>query len=99
MIHFDKSIKCDFILRKKDAFTKQCFQRRIREVIENTSVFFISKEDLILHKLLWRKESRSEQQLEDIKSIVDNQGEVLDKAYLLKWGKKLSVEKDLKDLI
>lgn len=99
IIHLDKSIKCDFILRKKDAFADQCFKRRIKEVIENKSVFFISKEDLILQKLLWRKESRSEQQLEDVKGIVATQRNDLDISYLLKWGKKLSIENDLKDLI
>ncbi|MFQ5604249.1 MAG: hypothetical protein ACE5HS_13360 [bacterium] len=99
IIHFEKSIKCDFILCKSDSFSKQCFQNRTKSIIENKEVYFISKEDLILQKLLWRKETLSEQQLMDVKSVIENHREELDTEYLLGWSQNLKIEKDLKDLL
>ena len=99
IIHLNKSIKCDLILKKFDAFSDQCFQNRIKETIEHQPVYFISKEDLILQKLLWRLETRSEQQLKDIQSIIENHRPDLDSEYLMKWSKILKIEKALKDLL
>lgn len=99
IVHLENSIKCDLILGKGDEFNEQCFKRRTKEAIGDTFAYFISKEDLILQKLLWRKESRSEQQLLDVKQVIKHKGSQLDQDYLIRWSKKLDVFEDLRDLL
>ncbi len=62
LIHQESVIKVDFIVRKSTAFRKGEFARRSRIEIEDFSTWIVSKEDLILSKLEWAKESRSEVQ-------------------------------------
>ena len=86
-------IKVDFfILNKKDEFAVSKISRRIAKKILNEEVYFSSPEDLILNKLLWHKESGSEKQLEDVKSILKISGEILDRNYLETWAKKLDLQ-------
>lgn len=99
IIHFQTNVKCDFILRKKDEFSQDCFKRRIKETIQNAPIYFISKEDLILQKLLWRKKTKSEQQLIDIERVIEHQKTELDRNYIFKWSRKLNLYNDLKNLL
>ena len=51
----------------------------------------MSPEDLILSKLEWAKESRSEVQLNDVRNLLqDVKG--LNRRYLTRWAKALGVE-------
>lgn len=58
--------------------------------------WLVSKEDLILSKLVWAKESESAMQLSDIKSLLSS-GQ-LDSDYLLFWAKKLGIFESLSKL-
>lgn len=48
----------------------------------------MSKEDLILSKLVWAKDSRSEQQLRDVQNLTDTG---YDRAYLERWLPELGL--------
>jgi hypothetical protein len=51
----------------------------------------VSSEDLILSKIDWAKDSRSEAQLKDVRNLLkDVKG--LNRRYLIRWAKALGVE-------
>ncbi len=64
------------------------FNRREKVTFSGIDLYIVSKEDLILSKLNWAKESNSDLQIRDIKSLL-NTG--YDEAYLLEWAKKLNL--------
>lgn len=82
-------IKIDFILQKGGVFDAVRFERRKQIEIEGVKMWIISPEDLILSKLLWAKESRSEMQLKDVKNLSQIVG--LDNAYVLSWVSRLGL--------
>jgi len=70
VIHQDSVIKVDFIVRKSAPFRRAEFERRQRIAIENFSTWIVSAEDLIISKLDWVRDSRSEIQLRDVRNLV-----------------------------
>lgn len=96
-IHGDSGIKIDFFVTGDDDFSRTKLERRIPQVIEEQTVYFLSPEDLILSKLLWCKDSGSELQLDDVKSIIELQ-KGLDWDYLWKWSAKQSTKNMLEKL-
>jgi hypothetical protein len=87
-------IKVDCVVRKNEEFHKEAFLRRQRvNYADNFDVWIIGKEDLILSKLNWAKNTRSEMQMRDVSSILRNG---YDENYVQTWANKLGV-KDLLD--
>lgn len=84
-------MKVDFWIPQDNDFTTSQFRRRVARNILNTTVYFVSPEDLILSKLRWHKISSSSRQLEDVESVFKISGEQLDKEYLIKWAEELKV--------
>lgn len=98
LIHLATMIKIDVFISAGRKFDKIALQRRKKDNISNeddsVQVFLCSAEDTILSKLEWYKlgGSVSERQWNDILGVIKVQGDLLDKNYLLKWAKELSVE-------
>jgi len=91
LIHKEYAFKVDFIIRKETEFQDSCF-KRCREVrLEDYTARMISREDLVIAKLLWAKDSLSELQLRDVKNLLLTAGN-LDKAYLEQWVSRLSLK-------
>ena len=88
MIHNDSVIKVDLIVRKSNEYRQVEFARRKRVKIADFEVYLVSKEDLILSKLYWAKDSRSEMQLKDVTNILATG---FDEDYLDKWAEKLAL--------
>ncbi|MCY7344614.1 MAG: hypothetical protein LH614_00180 [Pyrinomonadaceae bacterium] len=88
VIHQDTAFKVDCVLKKKTDFQKSAFERREKTDYYGRDVWVISKEDLILSKLWWAKDSRSEMQIRDIKNLM-RAG--FDAAYAEKWIDELGV--------
>jgi hypothetical protein len=88
LIHNESVIKVDCIVRKQGEYRLVEFNRRQRIQIENFETWIVSKEDLILSKLFWAKDSRSELQLRDVKNLVLTG---CDRAYIQRWTQKLGV--------
>jgi hypothetical protein len=82
IFHVASAIKVDFIVRKNDPYRLAEFQRRQRVTLEGRPLWIVSREDLILSKLLWAKDSQSDYQLRDVRSLM--QGTV-DRAYIDSW--------------
>lgn len=98
IIHNETLLKVDFIVRKQNAFADEQFSRRRRVDLGEFRANFISPEDLVLAKLLWRRETGSEQQLRDVKSVMTSVPD-LDRAYLEMWAGRLSLSNDLQPLM
>ena len=90
IIHNATVIKVDFIVRKDEPYRKEEFRRRRNTSVDGVEVFLVAPEDLVLSKLAWAKDSRSEMHLGDVKNILKS-GMQLDYAYIEKWAKELSV--------
>ena len=60
--------------------------------------WMVSPEDIILMKLAWRKDSRSEKQWENALSVMRSKGQKLNWPYLRQWAEVLSVVEDLEAL-
>lgn len=76
-------VKVDCILLKADDFERSAFSRRQRvNYGGGFDVWLISKEDLIVSKLIWSRKSGSGRQIEDAAGIMRNQ---YDEIYVENW--------------
>ena len=94
LIHQESVIKVDCIVRKRNEYRRLEFERRKKITIQDFTVWIVSKEDLIISKLFWAKDSHSELQLRDVKNLMASG---CDKIYLDQWTKKLELDKLLKE--
>ena len=88
LIHNESVIKVDCIVRKQNEYRLAEFKRRQRIKIENFETWIVSKEDLILSKLFWARDSHSELQLRDVKNLVSTG---CDRDYILRWTRELGL--------
>lgn len=88
LIHNESVIKVDCIVRKQDEYRLNEFNRRQRIKIRDFETWIVSKEDLILSKLFWAKDSRSEVQLRDVKNLVATG---CDRTYIEHWTDELGL--------
>jgi len=88
LIHQESVIKVDCIVRKQSEYRLHEFNRRQRIKIQNFETWIVSKEDLILSKLFWAKDSRSELQLRDVKNLAASG---CDRAYIEHWTAELGL--------
>lgn len=90
IIHNETIVKVDFIVRKDSAYRLEEFGRRRPIRLEDVDVMVTSAEDLILSKLCWGKDSRSEMQLNDVRNLLSCV-DALDRGYLTRWAAELGV--------
>jgi hypothetical protein len=88
LLHQRTLVKIDCIIRKDDEYQRNAFSRRRQMSFSGIDLWIISKEDLILSKLRWAKESKSEMQMRDVASILRNG---YDEDYVKEWSMKLGV--------
>ena len=81
--------KIDFILKTDDEYENLKFERRKKLKVNGLEVFVISVEDLIISKLYWAKDSLSEMQLNDIRTLLKTG---IDQAYVNKWVSGLNLK-------
>ncbi len=96
LIHNESVIKVDCIVRKQSEFRLAEFNRRQRIKIEDFETWIVSKEDLILSKLFWAKDSHSELQLRDVKNLISTG---CDRDYIQRWTGGLGVDKLWQELM
>lgn len=89
ILHQEKLVKIDCVIRKETEFQKEAFARRRKiRFADDFNVWIISREDLILSKLHWAKDSKSEMQLRDVANILRNG---YDEKYVERWANKLEL--------
>lgn len=90
IIHNALVVKVDCVVRKDTEYRREEFARRRAVLIAGQQVSIVSPEDLILSKLDWAKESRSQLQLDDVRNLLRSvQG--LDSEYLNRWVERLGL--------
>lgn len=87
-IHQTTLIKVDFMIRKREEYRLHEFGRRQRLKLADFEVWVVSKEDLILSKLHWARESQSERQLADVENLIATG---CDTDYLKTWSAALNL--------
>ena len=88
LIHLATMMKIDIMVRKSDEYRIHEFSRKQLHQIEDQPIFVVSKEDLILSKLDWARESESERQMDDVRNLLASG---CDLEYLKQWAPKLQL--------
>ena len=96
LIHQESVIKVDCMIRKGTKYRRAEFERRQRISILDFTTFIVSKEDLIISKLFWAKDSRSEVQLGDVRNLL---AVGYDAAYLQHWTRELGLDNLLEECV
>ncbi len=87
-IHQAHLVKADFMVRKREEYRLVEFERRVRLKVADFEAWVVSKEDLILSKLDWARESRSQRQLADVQNLLATG---CDLNYVKAWSAKLNL--------
>jgi hypothetical protein len=90
LIHKEWVIKVDIIVRKDTPYRREELARRRRVRLRSLELSVVSPEDLVLSKLDWARESRSELQLRDVRNLLTSVPD-LDGSYLDLWAAELGV--------
>jgi len=88
VLHLDKLVKVDLIMRKDIVYRRYEFDRRQKVRMPGFEAWIVSREDLILSKLAWAKDSGSEMQMRDVTALLAAD---VDRTYLGHWAAELSV--------
>lgn len=94
LVHLDSVVKLDIVVRKDDIFRRQEFTRRRRVELGGFQAWIVSREDLILSKLVWARAAESEQQRRDVRNLLGD----ADAAYIAHWAPLLGVADLLDEL-
>jgi hypothetical protein len=90
LIHQAHVIKVDCIVRKDTEYRRLELARRRRGAIEGHGLALAAPEDLIISKLDWMRETRSEVQLADVRNLLRSVPD-LDRQYLAHWTERLGL--------
>jgi hypothetical protein len=96
VIHRESVIKVDCIVRKNDRYRRLEFERRRKVSVLDFTTYIVSKEDLIISKLWWARDSRAEIQLSDVKNLLATG---FDAGYLEHWTRELRVNNLLQECL
>jgi len=91
VIHTALVVKVDLIVRKDSDYRREEFQRRRRVTIDDRAIFIVAPEDLIISKLDWARDTRSEVQLSDVRNLLAAIPD-LDREYLTLWATRLGLD-------
>lgn len=89
MLHLESGIKVDFILRKTTPYRQLEFARRVKVELGVIHAWIVNVEDLILSKLVWNRDSQSDPQMRDVRSLLAVGSPDVD--YLKHWAPQLGV--------
>jgi hypothetical protein len=89
IIHQELVFKVDCIIRKESAYSRTAFSRRKKLTLRNVTCWVASLEDLVISKMLWAFESRSEMQFRDIQGLLKSPCDLL---YIDQWAQELKIE-------
>ncbi len=96
LVHYQSVVKVDLIVRKESEYRREEFDRRQQIRVGDLVTWIVSKEDLILSKLSWAQDSRSELQLNDVRNLLAS-GPDMD--YLNRWSAALGLDPLLRECL
>ena len=93
IIHVPSASKVDLIVRRRTAFAEQEFSRRRRlPFTEHFEASVATPEDVILSKLLFYTQGRSEKHLTDIAGVLRVSAGQIDGRYIESWVVRLGLQ-------
>lgn len=96
IIHAESIVKVDCIIRKNTEYRRLEFDRRRQVEVDHLKVWIVSKEDLIISKLLWAKDSHSDFQPRDVKNLLKSG---YDAGYVETWTRKFELKELLEECL
>src|SRR5262245_22805049 len=97
IIHYDHVMKVDCIVRKDTPYRQEEFARRCAVEIDGVNMWLVTAEDLLLSKLAWAADSRSEIQLQDVRNLISSVV-CLDWTYIEHWATELMLDELLHEV-
>lgn len=91
IIHSTLIVKVDVVVRKRSPYRQQEFERRRSVSVEGVAVAIVAPEDLLLSKLDWARDTRSELQLGDARNLISSVSD-LDWSYVERWASELDLD-------
>jgi hypothetical protein len=95
VIHPASGNKIDFIVARRDAWGRSQIDRRRREqILPGRPGYAAAPEDVIVGKLWYYREGRSEKHLRDIAAMLQVSGDQIDTAYVDHWAAQLDLTEE-----
>lgn len=92
VIHPSSGNKIDLMIARRDAWGRTQLARRLRkEVLQGTTGFVASPEDVILAKLWYYQDGGSDKHLRDIAAMLQISGTEIDRNYIEQWAAQLGL--------
>ena len=100
LIDSDTGLKVDLSCMQPTSYRDAVFLRRVKVSLGPGTPEFdgVTPEDIVLMKLLWRKDTRSQKQWENALSVARVNGARMDWKYLFEQARELEIEDDLTKL-
>lgn len=98
VIDGSSGFKIDLSVLPHTPFYDEVLRRRQRLALADQpakAIWICSPEDVLLMKLVWRRDTQSEKQLRDARNIAAGQGPRLDWRYITRWATELGVAAEL----
>jgi Nucleotidyl transferase of unknown function (DUF2204) len=92
VIHPGSALKADFYITNRDEFQAWAFRNAKRYSIQGNTIELSPPEYVIISKLEFYREGRSEKHLRDIRAMLAVSGDQLDRSALNEWIQKREVE-------
>ena len=91
IIHHESGLKVDFMIPADTRFNESRFERaKSLRAGTDFDAFFASPEDVIIKKMEYYREGRSEKHLRDIAGVLKGEEEI-DVAYIATWAEKMGL--------
>jgi hypothetical protein len=93
IIHPGSGLKIDIMITQGDEYDQSRFRRARRlKPLADTEVDFASPEDVILKKMDFYRQGRSDKHLRDIVGMLRISADIIDRDYIGIWARKLGLE-------
>ena len=89
IVNLETGEKIDCIIYKDTEFARASYARRFKAHVAGIDFWTTTKEDLVVAKLNWARESHSETQIRDIANLTADE---YDSSYVTSWIKALGLE-------
>jgi hypothetical protein len=100
IIHPESGLKVDVMIPQNDAYDQTRFTRKKRlRSLPDLEVNFASPEDVIIKKMQYYQEGRSEKHIRDIEGILRISTDMIDFDYISKWSAQLGLEAVWNDIL
>lgn len=100
LLDLNSHLKIDLSVLAREPYYDSVLSRRrlVSYGLGGQQFWSVSPEDIVLMKLLWRKDSKSQKQWNNALSVVRVRGANLDWKYLNEWAPRLQLKQDLESL-